>query len=268
MRLIRSVLRRLGLNPPPRITTVINFCTNDYRFIQACIQHVQPFSQEVIVPFTNFFYDGTPENEELLQKAQTENPGARFVFFPYDPDKDVKSQHWVTFARVCGWQSLRQKADYILFLDADEIVDTNSFMYWLKKYPLRDLAAVKLANYYYFRETFYQADTFEDTPLLAKNSLLTPDAMMDFLDRDGTYRNLSGAKARMVAGFDEKPMIHHYSWVRTREEMLRKVATWGHSHERNWEQLVIDEFETGFSGKDFVHQYQYRKVEPFVDIRL
>jgi hypothetical protein len=46
--------------------------------------------------------------------------------------------------------------------------------------------------------------------------------------------------------------------------MIKKVSTWGHSHERDWVQLVKDEFANGFKGVDFVHGYKYKTVEPFI----
>ena len=57
------------------------------------------------------------------------------------------------------------------------------------------------------------------------------------------------------------PMLHHYSWVRTKEQMLKKVRTWWHNKDRNWEKSVEEEFSRPFSGKDFVHGYEYKTVE-------
>ena len=34
--------------------------------------------------------------------------------------------------------------------------------------------------------------------------------------------------------------------------MLKKVKTWGHSHDRNWVDLVNKEFEESFRGKDVI----------------
>ena len=48
------------------------------------------------------------------------------------------------------------------------------------------------------------------------------------------------------------------------EEMLNKVASWAHKKERDWSQLVKDEFKHEFEGTDFVHNYKYRKVKSFI----
>lgn len=45
-----------------RVATVINYCTNDYKFIGYCIAEAGAFSAQVIVPVCDHFLDGTPEN--------------------------------------------------------------------------------------------------------------------------------------------------------------------------------------------------------------
>lgn len=251
---------------PPKITTVVNYCTNDYKFIGACIREAASFSHDVIVPYTDHFYDGTPENKELLAKTIAENPNARFEYFSYDPKLKVLPQHWVTYARLVGWKCTLPESDYILFLDADEVVDSKRFIEWLRVFPLSKMNVIKLANYYYFREVRFQSEIFEDSVVLARKNLLNEVMIMDFLDRDKIFRDIPDPKARMVLGTDGQPLIHHYSWVRTKAEMMKKVLTWGHSHERNWVQLVEDEFMDDFKGTDFVHGYQYKTVEPFIQI--
>lgn len=201
---------------------------------------------------------------DLLKQTQSENPEARFIPFHYDSNLNVDSQYWVTMARKIGWENSSVDADFILFLDADEIVDAHRFINWLKKFPLQKFNILKLANYYYFREPNFQADIFEDSAILVKRNLLTAEMIMDFEDRNKPFSAISNPKQRMVLGVDHQPMIHHYSWVRTKEEMLRKVRTWGHNKEQNWEAMVEKEFAHAFSGTDFVHGYQYKIVESFI----
>jgi len=265
MSILNKIIEKLtGRQTPVKITTLINYCTNDYKFISACITEALKFSHEVIVPYTDHFYDGSLENKELLDKTIKENPEAKFEFFTYDPKLDVLPQHWVTYARVVGWKKADPETDFILFLDADEVVDGNRFLLWLQKFPLPKMNVVKLSNYYYFRDIAYQSETFEDSAVIARKTMLTEPMIMDFLDRDKSFRDIPEPKARMVLGTDNQPLVHHYSWVRNEEEMIKKVSTWGHSHERDWVQLVKDEFANGFTGVDFVHGYKYKTVEPFI----
>ena len=56
-----------------KIATIINYCTTDYKFIGHCINEAKSFSDQVIVPVCDHFYDGTPEDRELLEKTYKEN---------------------------------------------------------------------------------------------------------------------------------------------------------------------------------------------------
>ena len=263
--LLRLINRLFGNQPTPKITTVINYCSNDYRFIRDCVQNAAAFSEEVLVPYSDHFYDGTPENKALLAQTITENPEASFIFFPYNPDLQVNAQHWVTWARVVGWQNSHPSTTHLLFLDADEIVEANRFAQWLKSGQFQQNNVLKLANYYYFREPCYQALTYEDSAILILKSCLNESMLMDFEDRHKPWLETPEPKTRMVLGLDGLPMVHHYSWVRTKAQMLKKVQTWGHNQDRNWVKLVENEFERDFSGTDFVHGYQYKTVVPYIN---
>jgi len=106
----------------------------------------------------------------------------------------------------------------------------------------------------------------EDSAVLAKRDLLTEEVVMGENERESIYLLLKGKKERKVMGVDGSPLIHHYSWVRDREEMLKKVRSWGHNKDKNWEELVEKEFQGGFSGTDFVHGYKYKIVAPYIKL--
>ncbi|HAR20457.1 MAG TPA: hypothetical protein DCR46_07335 [Cytophagales bacterium] len=260
---IASLLSEKTIN----IGVVINYCTNDYQFLKHCISQATLFSKSVIVPYTDHFYDGTPENLNLLDLSIKENPSAQFVKFDYNANLDVPSQHWVTYARWIGLQALENKIDYVIFLDADEVFDGQRMKTWLQKTNLFKYAALKLSNYYYFRETKYRAETLEDSAVIVKRDQISYETIMDYLDRESIYQGAVGKKKRMTHHMDGKPMIHHYSWVRTKNEMLKKVISWGHNTERDWVQMVENEFEHEFSGKDFVHGHNYKTVEPYIVLK-
>lgn len=259
-------IRTLFSRPAPevRIATIINYCSNDYRFLRACVQQASLFSSQVLVPFSDHFFDGLPENLALLKQSEQENPEARFLFFPFEAGHEA--QYYVTFARWFALQEVADEVDYVLFLDADEVVDGQAFLDWKQQFHISRYKALKLANYYYFREPHWQAEVWEDSPLLIRKELLQRDWIQHFDDRQQPWNLAPEPKERLICGADGKPMVHHYSWVRTREEMLRKVQSWGHNHERNWVALVEQEFAGEFSGKDFVHGYPYQKVKPFIDL--
>jgi hypothetical protein len=58
------------------------------------------------------------------------------------------------------------------------------------------------------------------------------------------------------------------SWVRTKEQMLKKVNSWAHKSDKHWVSLIEQEFEYSFKGRDFVHNYQYNEVSNIFNINI
>jgi len=264
------------------IGVVINYCTNDYKFIRHNVKRVAKFADEIVVSSSDHFFDGSVENVKLLDKSIKENPEATFVQLKFDPAKKVQaywlwrlrrilklslqsgSQYWICYQRLFGYQSLKKKNDYILFLDVDEIVDPKKFIPWLDKEDYKKFNAMKFTNYWYFREPTYRATTIEDTPLMVKEGILNEDMFFDYSERQGMYEDIEGPKKRQVSGLDKKPMVHHYCWARSKSEMIKKVTTWGHNRDANWVDRIEEEFSHPTGERDFVQGYQLKKVKPFI----
>jgi len=264
------------------ISVVINYCSNDYRFIQHTVAAVSAFASEIIVPISDRFHDGTREDEKIIKKTIRENPEIIPVRLSVDTTKKEQavwwwklrrilrlpvqsgSQYWICCARLKGYISVSPGSSYILFLDADEVVDSGRFIQWLDTHRYQQFNAMKLANYWYFRRPIYQATTYEDSPLLVKNGALPAEAFFSYSEREGMFHAVKGNKQRMTVGADGKPMVHHYGWARTKNEMFQKVRTWGHNKEINWQALVEQEFTHPFNGTDFVQGYAFKKVRPFI----
>jgi hypothetical protein len=64
-----------------------------------------------------------------------------------------------------------------------------------------------------------------------------------------------------MARFDNQIIMHHFSWVRTKEQMLKKVESWAHKGDKHWVSLIEEEFKYSFRGRDFVHNYKFIEVE-------
>lgn len=245
-----------------KIATIINYCTNDYRFIKNCIDAVLPFSSQVLVPVADHFFDNTPEDLNLIKLSCEENEGAEFLGYEYTHDEKTPPIKWHNTSRSIGAANLADDIDWVLFLDSDEIVNTELFTKWLAdtttlKFNIFD--SFKLANYWYWREPIYRAKEIEDSAVLIRRSSINIDVNNRYLEREqfqfqNTPRNVM---------HDDQPMIHHYSWVRTKEQMLRKVKSWSHTHERDWASLVEEEFSRDFNGTCFVKTYEFEKVEAY-----
>jgi len=258
------------------ISTIVNFCSNESRFIKATLEQALLFSQQVIVPVCDHFFDGTPENRTLLEQIYASFPECQFIEYPYAPQKIPKKRwktidpahFWHSLSRLIGFSAVDEDIEMVLFLDADEVPDGRRFTEWLDCSDYRHHTALKLSNYWYFREPSNQALRYEDSIVLAQKRALEQEVLLHQDERDAIYNLLPGPKRRHVAGPDGAPMFHHYSWVRTKDEMLHKVKAWGHKGDRDWTALVNKEFTAPFRGTDFVHGYTYRSVKPCFDIRL
>ncbi len=258
------------------VAAVINFCSNESRFIGSCIEEARKFARQIIIPVADHFFDGTAENRTLLEQIYRTYPDCLFIEYPYIPSeiprrifKDVSPAHfWHSCSRLVSLSFLEKSIETVLFLDADEVPDGDKFSEWLEVSDYQHNTVMKLSNYWYFREPSHQALSWEDSVVLVQVRAITQDLILRQEERDAIYDLLPGPKRRHVMGPDGQPMFHHFSWVRTKEEMLKKVQSWGHKGDRNWIELVEKEFSAPFQGTDFIHGYQYKAIEPRFDIRL
>lgn len=249
------------------ITTVINYCTNDYIFLKPCIDAALKVSHKVIVPFCTHFHDGTEQDQELLMKSASENPKAEFVEFEYN--KNESSRWHCNISRKIGTMLAPEETDYFMFLDTDEIIVPEIFNEWWKEQQINPLVSYKLSNYFYFRDFKYQCNEWQDSIALVQKGTFTEDQfIMHPHERSGVFDYVpSHLRARNVT-YNGKPFIHHYSWVRSKEAMLKKVSCWSHNKDQDWSSLVEKEFSEPFRGKDMIFKFEYKTVYPYLNIKI
>jgi hypothetical protein len=261
-----------------KIATVINYCTTDHRFLRFCIEEAKKFSEQIIIPVCSHFFNGEPENQALLTLSYQQHPDVQFIEFAYDkqpygiycpltPSDEDWAHYWHSTARYIGFHYV-QKCDYVLFLDVDEIIEADRFLNWLREFNVVDFKALRFSSYFYFREpsnrAIYQFPL--NALLVEKQAIDSPEIILDVFERKGLYSQIQGPKCSHLKGLDKKPLVHHYSWVRTPEELKRKVLTWGHRHDREWLKLVEGELAEPFTGTDRIHGFKYEKVDPLHDV--
>ncbi len=251
------------------IATIINYCTNDYRFLRLCIEEARKFSHQIIIPVCSHFFDGTSENRALLNQSYRGHPDVQFIEFAYDgyghycpltPQDEDWSHYMHSTSRYVGFHFVKD-CDKILFLDVDEIVDADRLLQCLKEFKEYD--AVRLTSYFYFREPIYRAiNKFPLNALLVRKAAIeSPEMILDVLERKGLYDQIQGRKI-----INTRPLVHHYSWVRTPAELRQKVRTWGHRHDQKWLELIEKEFSQPFAGVDRIHGFHYETVDPLHDV--
>jgi hypothetical protein len=259
------------------ITTVINYCTNDYRYLQKSIEEASKFSRQILVPVCDHFFDGTEENREVLRCSYQRNPSVLFVEFAYlfdrlysrfiraDPSDLHWPKYWHSTARYAASFFVDPKTEYVLFLDVDEIADGDRFLEWLGRFPYRDYDGLRLLSYYYFRDASFRAKQFQNQVLFMKKKAIVRELMIHPWERKGMFLSIEGKKRENMPGIDQRPLFHHYSWVKTKEESLKKGACWGHSREKKWVEIIENEFTNPIFKSDFMFQLEYETVCPFFD---
>lgn len=236
-------------------------------FLKPCIDAALKVSNKVIVPFCTHFHDGTEQDQTLLLRSANENPKAEFVQFDYY--KSESSRWHCNASRKIGIMLAPEETDYFMFLDTDEIIVPELFNAWWKEQQLNPLISYKLSNYFYFRDFKYQCKELQDSIALVKKGQFTQDQFIFHEnERSGVFDYVPyNLKARNVT-YQGKPFIHHYSWVRSKEAMLKKVSCWSHNKDKDWASLVEMEFSEPFRGKDMIFGFEYNTVEPYLDIKI
>lgn len=244
-----------------KVSAIIPYSTTDFKFLKTCIDSIETFCEEIIVVYSDHFYDGEKENFDLIKRSILENPKANFICQEWHSGKHP--QYWINKAKIKGFDSLKKETNYILLLDTDEIVETKKMIYFLNHLDEK-YNSYCFSTYWYFREPCYQALQTENLPVMVKKEKFKYDP--DFIHADRQQCKiepcLEGVKNNSL------PFIHHYSWVRNKKEMLRKTSSWGHKHDKDWQKLIEEEFSREFNGKDFVHNYDYKIVKPYINIPM
>jgi hypothetical protein len=238
-----------------KVDTIIPFCSYDEKFINDTINGVRNISSKIIVTYFDFTFDGLPENQNLINSLKESNRDCIFVKLDYNKNNSSRWHH--NYTRWIGSQIAT--SEYILYLDADEVFESNKITSWFKNQKsLKDVTT--FANYWYFRSKRYRANTIEDSPVMINKSLVVKDRIFHDLER-AAFKYYGFDLELGVMGDDNTPMCHHYSWVLSKDEMLRKTKSWGHRSDKNWEKLIEEEFSREFNGTDFIHNYIYTILE-------
>ncbi len=239
---------------------VINHCSLGRDFIRPCIDQTLKICDQVVVVVCDHLLDGTPEPETYFLDLARLYPDVRWLMFPYSDQwtKSYGPHFGINLGRWLGYLAL-DECEGVFFLDDDEIMDADRIKEWFISSFLNSVRTVTFEAYWYFRDICYRAKQTEYAGTWIKKTTISPKQVFSKRERYA----LNGRKTwKRVLGLDGQPMVHHLSWVRTKEQMLHKVRSWGHQQERDWEALVYKEFEAPFSGQDFVHQYSFDTVDP------
>jgi hypothetical protein len=271
----------------PVVDVVVLGCLDDAAFIIPCLRQCLEFARRVCLALGTYRWNlqtaEEPAEHLYRLKGVCEAATAKRVLVEiYDPRAapGIAQKHGMrknammpeAFARDAATQRLasaatkgnEDHADYVLYLDVDEIVEGGRMAEWISELltttSTMRWSSYKLASWWYWREpTLRAVNHLEDSPVLLRRDRCVPEVLYNDGGRTGFVDPADSR--RMVKGVDGKPMVHHYSWVRTQEQMLKKVKDWGHRDDSdNWVAKVHEEFSRGFNGTDFLKGLTYERV--------
>lgn len=221
-------------------------------FVDTLINECLKFTDDIVLAQSATLYNG--ETDE-----QYNNDKITKVTYNHEQTYDHHLKH--NLARLATYELL--KNEYILFLDADEIPEGKRFKNFIDNglyYP-----SYKIANYFYYKSPQYQAQAIHDSPLLiTKNSVNVKELTQNTLERDG----LVNAHTIRMSTHDNLPLIHHYSWVNTKKNIAKKIATWGHKNDKNWKEVIDSWDDFNEDVRDPVLGLFYRKVPNKFNIKI
>jgi len=240
---------------------VIPYCSNEEDLIDEVIARAREVSSNiVVVGMTHFF--GGEEDTKIIPKLQSfAQTGITAKIMPWKHIPGAPQNYWIKALRFHGFQHLKA-CEWVLFIDSDEVIrNPPKFLEWF--YTVRDKrdTSYKLSCYWYFLSKKRRARVIEDSIVLVPKEVLHLD---HFRLTNSERENLAAAAAQQgqVRGLDGEVMFDHFSWVRSREVMVKKVMNWGHREDRDWLSLVNKAFDSDIlTTPDFVHGYEYDIIE-------
>jgi glycosyltransferase involved in cell wall biosynthesis len=240
------------------VSVVINYCNNDFQFIEENIMQAKKISSDITIVYCKKSLDGKDEDIHILEKMKTIATEHRcYVDEIYFQENQSPRYHHNLMREQGAISSyMEDRTDYILFLDADEIIEGDKMRQYLESGEYKNFDVVAFECYWYFRERKCRADQTEQAAVLCKKDICKVDYIFSEAER-WEFLNRPHLKVSQHTKHNGEVLVHHYSWVRTKEQMLNKVRSWGHKSDRNWVAEVEQEFSHDFNGTDFVHHYTY-----------
>lgn len=262
----------------PDLAIIVSYCSNEAAFLNAQLAELAKVQKAVMAKLggrcqlifsigSHLFNMKSDGNAPDAVRLAAQRHDATIDIVTYDVGEDVHAvpRKYHNLAREKAVQQLTPNVKYwVLFLDADEIPEGDTFAKWFlgNVHSLRSIMAYKFACYWYFLKPTWRAREEEDSMVLIHADQLTVEALRGEHERDSLVKHCPGGCLRRLVDTDGCAMFHHYSWVRSKECILHKIRTWGHRNDKDWERLVEEHWSSsGDPGRDFVHGYQYEPVQ-------
>ncbi len=125
---------------------------------------------------------------------------------------------------------------------------------WLESGRYQQFDCLHLFAYRYQELPSMRGERYMNTALLVKRDQIALEELFHRFERPGFFKSFVGKKISGVLGLDGLPLVHHYSWVRTKEEFIQKVGSWGHKFDFDWNSAPKEEI---FGFKKIIHTHPF-----------
>lgn len=269
--------------PTESMGVLINMCSSEAPFLRTMITECSKFARQenIVISYADTLYSGDADDTSYIDVCRAEFPLVKCVQYVVDVTLPVSQRrgvvhrptaYWHNVARYVGSQGLSEAVDWVFVLDGDEVPDGSRVLEWLKMTILWDIhTSYKMGTYWYFKLATHQAETFEDSILLIHRSHLTADTLFGDMERDHLISRSGTRLTRMNMGMDGLPLWHHFSFVRSRENLRKKMTSWGHRDDMlkgTDVDLAVAYVFKNDAVNDFIHKYTYRTVPNRFDFSL
>lgn len=263
------------------IGIVINYSSLEKNFIHGLLKQCNLITKNIVISYGSHLYTGIKEDsDEILLSFKELYPSNTFIKYDVNINDDLlknkgvvnrPTAYWCNLARWNGYIELKDKVEWIIFIDADEIPDASLFNEWLSETTLYPTYNYKFANYWYFKSYRNQSMQFEDSILMVHKNNLNDTVIFHDDERDGILKMTPHIKQfRMVKNKNSMPMWHHFSWVRNRQGIINKLKNFAHRDDlfkdENVAEKIADYIYRDNNINDIIHNYQYKLVDNIFEV--
>lgn len=237
---------------------VVPYCSNEEDLIDEVIESLEKISSNIVIVCMTHLFNGDEDDRALAKVEGLLKPGIKCKIIPWKEILGAPQNFWIKEMRHYGFQAL-DPCDWVLFVDSDEVLrDAPKFLSWYDSIKENKDTSYKLSCFWYFLSKRRRSQVIEDSIVLVARERLT---FGSFRHTNSERENLAASAAvqeRNCRDLEGGVMFDHFSWVRTKEILQRKVETWGHRQDRDWSSLLNKAFQEDIlTTVDFVHGNKY-----------
>ena len=251
-----------------KVNALIPITVNDFRFLPILMNQLDFICSKVIFIYSEYLFNHKKQDKEKLEKIfqlpKKLGLSSKFEFVKYEIDFNVNEffvskycnspkRYWINKARMEGIDYIEKDAKWVLLIDSDEIPDSENFLKWADTINWNDIEnkniyTLNFENYVYFWKNCYVKNENENSIVLLNEKVFRnkdnyEPLFLNEFERTVFYKFIPKDYCMMNIKYDNKCLFHHYSWVRTLEEMKSKVLNWGHSDDHLFVEI---EYNNGY----------------------